>query len=126
MTFTYTLTTDIGKTRLEIGDTDSTTGMGVRPDGTNLTDEEIQVWLTREGTVGGAAAAACEALARMWARMANVSAGPRSESLSDVAKAWAEQARVLRQQYGGAAVVVSAGVTREDGYSEHATGDDYS
>ncbi len=120
MTFTYVLTTDLGKIRLELGDTSSATGMGVKPDGTNLTDEEIQVWLTREGSVLGAAAAACEALARMWARIADVGIGQRRESLGQVAKAWAEQAKSLRIQSGGGGVSFSASLDRTDGFSEHA------
>lgn len=117
MTFTYVLATDVGKVRLEISDTSSTTGAGVKPDGTNLTDEEIQIWLTREGTVMSAAAAACEALARAWARVADVGVGPRRESLGQVATAWANQAKTLRQQYSGG---FSASLDRTDGYSAHA------
>lgn len=105
MTFTYDLsssaTTDlnISKVRLELGDTIA--GAGVRTDGSNLSDEEIQVWLTAEGSsVMLAAARACEMLARDWARVASIQLGPRREALSDVAKAWAEQAKTLRTQYG--------------------------
>lgn len=120
MTFTYVLSTDIGKIRLELGDTSATAGAGVKPDGTNLTDEEIQVWLTREGAVMPAAAAGCEALARMWARVANITVGPRREDLGQVAKAWTEQAKSLREQHGGASIGFSASLDRVDGYSEHA------
>lgn len=121
MTFTYDLSTDIGAMRLELGDT--TSGSGVKPDGTNLTDEELQVLLTREGTVMTACAAACELLARHWARVANISVGSRREDLSSVAEQWSKQARQLREQYGGAAGSVQAfsvGVHRRDGYSAQA------
>lgn len=123
MSFSYDLGNDIGKLRLEIGDT--VAGVGPRPDGTNLSDEELQVWLTREGTVGRAAAAACEALARAWSSIADTSVGPRSESASQVAEAWRTRAAELRQVHGyplgmldaaGAVVIVheaKAGVTDE-------------
>ncbi|MBK9003490.1 MAG: hypothetical protein IPM41_06395 [Sphingomonadales bacterium] len=44
MAFTYNLSTDLGKTRLAIGDT--VNGSGPRPAGTNYSDEEINVYLT--------------------------------------------------------------------------------
>ena len=125
MSFTYVLTTDIGKVRLEIGDVSSAIGAGVKPDGTNLTDEEIQVWLTREETVGRAAAAACEALSTTWARVADVAVGPRRESLGQVAKQYAERAKALREQHGGGGHGFTIGLDREDGFSEHADEDDY-
>lgn len=118
MSFTYDVATNIGKIRLEIGDT--TNGSGVKPDGTNLSDEELQVILTRETTVMGAAAAACELLARHWARVANIAVGSRREDLSTIADQWAKQARALREQYGNAAGAVtsfSTGLKRVDGYS---------
>lgn len=104
MTFTYDLAgsgdvLNISKVRLEIGDTIA--DAGVRASGANLTDEEILVWLEAEGdSVMLAAARACEMLARDWSRVASISLGPRREALSDVAKAWKEQAEKLREQYG--------------------------
>ena len=117
MAFTYDTATDIGKLRLEIGDT--TYSEGVKPDGTNFSDAELQVWLTREGDVNRATAAACEALARMWARVADISIGPRKESLGTVSKRWAEEAKHLREQYGGAGEeCYSIGGLRVDGFSD--------
>ena len=99
MSFTYLLTDNVGKVRLEIGDTVS--GSGVRSNGTNLTDEEITVWLTAESSnVMQAAARACEMLARDWAKASSIALGPRREQLSDVARAWGRQAKELRSQYG--------------------------
>jgi hypothetical protein len=103
VTFSYTLTADVGKVRLEIGDTVS--GSGVRSSGANLTDEEIQVWLDAESDdVMLAAARACEMLARDWAKAASIQLGPRREQLSDVAKAWERQAQALRDQYGSGSI----------------------
>jgi len=45
---TYDLSTDIGKVRFAIGDTDITTeGAGVKPNGQNFTDPEIQAFITQ-------------------------------------------------------------------------------
>ncbi|MFZ6029956.1 MAG: hypothetical protein ACOYYS_19760 [Chloroflexota bacterium] len=123
MAFTYDISTDIGQLRLEIGDTDQ--GSGCKPDNANFSDEELQVWLDREGSVIGAVAAACEALARIWARLADLAIGPRHESLSQVADRYAKQAQEIRQQYGSG-VTFSAGVVRADGYSEASPADEYS
>ncbi len=98
MSFTYSLTTDTGKVRLEIGDV--TSGAGIRPDGSNLQDEEIAVWLTREGSMMRAAAAACEALSRQWATVANTASGPLREDADSVAGKWAARAKELRGAYG--------------------------
>jgi hypothetical protein len=98
MSFTYDLTTDTGKVRLELGDTTADTG--IRPDGSNLQDEEIAVWLSREGGVMRTVAAACEALARQWSIIADTSSGPLSESAGAVAGKWAERGKGLRNAYG--------------------------
>ena len=107
MAFTYDLTTDTGKVRLELGD--STAGAGIRPDGSNLQDEEIAVWLSREGGVMRTVAAACEAMSRQWSIVADTSSGPLSESAGAVAGKWAERARGLRDAYGFGDVNSAAG-----------------
>ena len=95
--FTYDLATSIGQVRLAIGDTSTATGAGVRPDGTNLLDAEIAYFLTAEGDdVTLATARACEALSVMWANLADLTVGPRHESLSQVSARYAERATVLR------------------------------
>lgn len=125
MTFTYDLASAdpevvrLSKVRLEIGD--KTAGAGVCPDGSNLADEEIKVWLEREGDPMLAAAAGCEALARSWAVMHDVSVGPRRESFGQVAKQYSEQADKLRSQYGSSGGgSFSVGWKRTDGFSEAA------
>ncbi len=99
MSFTYSLTTDIGKLRLALGDT--TDGSGVRPDGSNLEDEELDVFLALEGDdVDLATARACEVLATQWAHVADLTVGPRRESLSQIAARYQERAKALRAGAG--------------------------
>jgi hypothetical protein len=120
--FSYDLSTDIGQLRLELGDTAPSDG--VRPDGSNFTDSELQHFLSREGNINLALAAACEVLSRMWSVVSSLSVGSRREALSDVAKAWSERARELREKYGGGMVPSVAGVIRVDGFSDDVASDD--
>ncbi len=118
MTFTYDLTTDIGAIRLQLGDT--ATANGVRADGSNLTDEELAYFLTAEGSVDGAVAAACEMLSRDWAKAANYTIGPRSEQLGKVSAEWASRAAEIREKTSGQWQSFSMTPKRVDGYSEAA------
>lgn len=111
MTFTYTLTTDIGKLRLKLGD--HTSGAGLRPDGTNFTDEELQVWLTEGGSVDFALLLACETLAREWSSSADLGVGSVRESASQVAAAWTERADAQRRRLAGWAFVQANTVDAE-------------
>lgn len=123
MAIETSLTTDIGKVRLELNDTDEARGKGVKPTGENFTDVEIQYFLDEEGTVGRSVAHACEVLARAWARMPESQRGNRRDDWSTVAEQYRKQAETLRRQYGGGGTALgamSAGVVRVDGYSEHA------
>lgn len=125
MTFTTALTTDIGKIRLELGD--DTAGSGVLPTGFNLTDEQLQVVLDREGSVMRAVAGVCELLSTRWAQLADLQVGPRRESYSQVSAAYLKRAAELRDRYGDASGidaeqatysgVFSVSVIRGDGYS---------
>ena len=101
MPITTSLTTDIGKVRLEIGDNDSTTGQGAKPDGSNLTDDEVQYCLDLEGSVRLAAARACEILARHWSKVADIQIGSRREAFAQIAKNWVDRGQELRSQGGG-------------------------
>lgn len=101
MAITTVLTSDIGQVRLEIGDTDETTGQGVKPDGTNFTDTEVQWFLDQEGSVRLAAAKACEVLSRHWSKVANIQIGSRKEEFARIAESWASQGKALRAQGGG-------------------------
>lgn len=75
MSFSYRLTTDLGKTRLAIGDT--VDGTGPRPDGTNYSDEEIGVYLTpiiaAGQSYGRAVAQMLRLLANEWTSKASIS-----------------------------------------------------
>lgn len=124
MTFSYDLSTDIGEVRLMLGD--YTEGNGVRPDGSNFSDEELQVFLDHEDEiVERAVARGCEALAAEYARHAGfTSVGPRKHQLSDRAKMFSEMATRYRKTYGvtpAGGSAARAGVmhpARRDGYSE--------
>jgi hypothetical protein len=128
MTFTYSITStdetilNLAKVRLELGDTES--GVGVRPDGSNLSDEEITIWLAgEENDVMRTTARACEALGRMWTTVTNVTVGPRKEEFGKVSDGWKSQAKELRNLYGGSSSTAFAIETaRTDGYSEAAEG----
>lgn len=109
MTITIDLTTQIGQVRLEVGDDDDTAGHGKRPDGSNLSDQAISLWLTRaanyqttsDGQVLLAAAYACEQLARDWSTVSNITAPSRSENSGEVAAKWSARALELRKAVAG-------------------------
>lgn len=123
MAFSYDLasadaqTVLISQVRLEIGDT--VNGTGIKPDGSNLTDAEIGVWLSRTGdSVLGAAAAACQALSRMFAGRVDIENLGARRSNAQAAKAWAERAKELTQQAGTIGTPGFAiGAGRNDGYA---------
>jgi hypothetical protein len=131
MTFTYDRASEdaetllISKVRLEIDDT--VEGEGVRPNGTNLSDEEIAVLLEREGDDEmRAAAAACELLSRAWSKIASISAGPRREEAGKIAAEFRASAVELRRQhgYGSQGGMMSIGTIRVDGYSDDVASDE--
>jgi hypothetical protein len=109
MSFTYDLTTAIGKVRLALGDT--TDGTGPRPDGSNFEDEELDTFLVLEDDdVELATARALEVLATQWASRADLQVGPRKESLSQIAARYAEQATAVRGRCGAISSAASVGV----------------
>lgn len=120
MAFSYDLeSTDnqillISQVRLEIGDT--VEDSGVRPDGSNLSDAEILIWLGRtSNSIAGAAALASDALSRMWAGVRDVEDIGSKDKASQVSQAWASLAIGLRGSiYGGFAVEIG----RNDGYCD--------
>lgn len=100
MAFTYSatsLSSDIAKIRLEIGDTDW--GGGPLPGGKNFSDEELQRYLDNEPNVYGAAAAICRMLAARWATKAYTAvSGGASQSFQSVAARWDKQAMMLEKR----------------------------
>jgi len=125
MSFSYTLGSSdatvaaVARVRLEIGDT--VAGVGVLPDGGNLSDEEIGVYLALAGNdVALTVSALAGVLARRWATQADVTVGPRSEKLSQVAQAWERQAAATGSAGGAALGSFALQPVRVDGFSERA------
>ncbi|MCB0070683.1 MAG: hypothetical protein KDE20_04460 [Caldilineaceae bacterium] len=122
MTWTYDLSTDVGKVRLRIGDT--TSGTGILPDGSNLSDEEIGVVLDdNDDDIEATVADLAQIMAQRWATAVDVAVGPRRESLSQASKRWAELAAGLRASGDvGAGGPFAYTPKRDDGYVEFAEG----
>lgn len=117
MAFTYDLTTNVGKVRLNLGD--KVEGSGPWPNGGNFSDAEVEQILTQEDNeVMRAVAACCEILANAWAGVASIAVGPRREELNHVSEMYRQRAQDLRTQYGGGDVTFSVPLDREDGYSD--------
>jgi hypothetical protein len=116
MTFTYDLTTSIGKVRLLIPDNDATAY--------DLEDDEITYMLTEVGNeVKAAAVKCCKWLARKYAKKATFSADGLSMQNGDRAKTFAERARELEQEASGAFGTID--MTRDDGYADAAQDTEY-
>lgn len=121
--FTYNLsgtgtTLLVSKVRMHLGD--NVPASGVLPDGSNLDDAEIKAFLTDNSSdVTRTVGALCSLLARRWANAADITVGPRRESLSQVSARWTELARQMNPGFASFAV----GAQRSDGYSENANGD---
>jgi hypothetical protein len=116
MAFTYDLTTETGKLRLEIGD--EIQGKGTKPNGANFEDAELAYFLGKftgtEAQVQLAAAYACEVLARQWSRHAGtlaIGSGEYSEAFRQ-ADAYAARAAELRAEHGGGGQTLKAGTIR--------------
>lgn len=122
MSFTYSLSTNTGKIRLAIGDTSSSTGAGVKPDGSNFSDEELAVFIDAAIAAGqtwrSAVAPVLHVLANQFA------ANARSLQFADYREDFTQTAAALRAQAAaweqgidtsGAAVAgLSAGVITLD------------
>jgi hypothetical protein len=96
VSFSYSpdMDTDKDKVRFFVGDTVS--GSGSRPNGVNLTDEEIEALLDLSGSWQGAAALACRALSAAWVNEANsIKIGTYSATYTDRAKMYSAKAEEL-------------------------------
>jgi hypothetical protein len=125
MSFTYNVTTDIGKVRLALGD--NVEGSGVRPDGTNFEDEELSVFLTQaENDIDGATALALESLSRSWSLVPDLTLGPLKEAYSSVARSLAYRAKDLQERSGAetGGQPFSVNFVRDDGWAQDAESTD--
>jgi hypothetical protein len=116
MSFTYDpadLSTGLAKLRLAIGDT--TEGAGVRPDGSNFSDEELQVFLdslAATETWRNAAPAVMRVLANQYAAAAKrTSDAEISEDLTRTAAELRAQAREYEQTITATGAAASGGFT---------------
>ena len=101
MAFSYLITSTnsdiaaIAAVRLEIGDT--VEDEGVLPGDANFSDEEISWYLdAADEDHDGAVLAIVESLARRWATVADITVGPRRESLSQISARWQTLADEMR------------------------------
>lgn len=90
MAFTYDPTTDEGKIRLNIGDTDS--------DAAQFQDNEISAFLTTYGDVLAASIAAARALAAKYSRRADISVESVSKRYGQIAANYLSLATALEIQ----------------------------
>jgi hypothetical protein len=114
MTFSYSLTTDVGQLRLMVGDTLSS--QGPRPSQRNFADEELEFFLSPADGLGRASVRVFETLAAEWSSFANITLGPRKEEFAGIAENYRKRAASTREQYGGGSTF-SVGWDRQDGYS---------
>ena len=117
MTFSYSgtaITTDIERIRLELGDTIEAEAL--------YTDEELQVFLDREGDVIGAATAACGALVRRFARAYDFETDGQRFSRSQMHKQFLATLSELTSRADR--TVTTTPTTRVDGYSDNVAFDE--
>lgn len=93
MSWTYDVTqlttSTLMQIRLEIGDTDSTDPL--------MQDEEINYAIGVESSTQAAAAKCCEALARKFARLADITLGPSKVAMSQRFEQYQTLAKQLRK-----------------------------
>ncbi|MFP4323989.1 MAG: hypothetical protein ACLFTK_16160 [Anaerolineales bacterium] len=104
----------IADIRMLIGD--NTDGDGVKPDGSNFTDDELTFFAKDARHIHEAAALACEALAYMWNTHPNFDADGLRVDHAAVAAGWMRAAVRFRANAGARLVAAR----RQDGYSEEA------
>ncbi len=120
MSFSNSLSTDVGMVRMHLGD--DVQNAGVLPDASNMSDEQIQALLTQESDdVMRAVAASCEVLALRYARAVSTSIGQRRQELQQIFEHYSQTGKALRAQYGGDARAFSIAFERVDAYSTERT-----
>ena len=116
MSFSYTLTTNLGKVRLLVPDNVATAY--------DLEDDEITYLLTSRGNnILAAAADACQWLARKYAKLATFTADGLTVQHGERAAQYAARAKELRADVAGGMSTIA--ITRTDGYSEEAEDSEY-
>jgi hypothetical protein len=108
------IATPLDEFRLLLGDRDSATPI--------YNDVEAQWFIDQQASVPLAVADALEALAREYARKADVTIDGQSFKLSQASKAYADRAKELRATAGAA--VTTQYVTRQDAYSDTISAED--
>src|SRR5512140_3149828 len=101
MTWTYDLANAdqaiVKASRVRFWLYDTTEDKGVKPDGKNLSDEEIAMLVEQEkGHLMRTVAAGCELLAIAWGAKVDADAGPLRAKFSQTAAAYADRAKTLR------------------------------
>jgi len=99
VTFTYDLTTDIGKLRLAIQDTDSADY--------EFTDEELQVFIDAGGSYQAGAILAVDGLIAKYAKKVNLAVGPRREDLGQIVEHYKSLKAALVGGIAGAAGAIA-------------------
>lgn len=85
--------------RDEIGD--SIKGMGILPNGKNMSDDQLIAFYEREGNHAmRGSARALESVATIYARLPKTTLSPHSQDFSSVQKMLKAHAERLRKQYG--------------------------
>lgn len=102
MAFTYRgdLSTDRDKVRFHIRDVAEESGP--LPDDGNFSDEELDGLIALSDDWAVAVAEAFRALSTAWANYADISAGPRKESLSQISERYSK----LADEWGGRSLEV--------------------
>lgn len=94
MTATYDLSTDVGKVRLAIQDTDTSDA--------EFTDEEIEVFVDTGGSWQQGALLAVDSLIAKYAKKVNFALGPRREDLGQIVEHYKLLREHLASGLGGA------------------------
>lgn len=129
MAFTYDLTAtgeDLRISQVRMRIRDNVESSGVLPSGANLQDAEISQLLDdNDDNVIATSAAAAELVAAAWANAADITVGPRSERLSQVADRWQKLADQYRKQASTGAGLRIRSLTDPDNYdiTEYTTAD---
>ena len=123
MTFSYDQGNDDDVSRIRFRLNDVVDGVGVRPNGTNFTDEELEDLIVFEGSWQRALAAAFETLSSAWRLHPTYQADGVTISNSHIPRGYADEAKKWRDlygypatDYGKTAGIVAVEPTKLDGF----------